>query len=548
MKKISIIVTAMALAVGLSQCKKEQPTTTNGNDAVAITLDIQNTGGTRMDVNTSTGEVTYETGDVIYVASGGTFIGTLTHNGTNFAGTITNPTVGEPLHFYFLGNVTPDETLTAGTTTTCSVVISDQTEHLPVIEYAPSNETYTTGATTFTAHLLNKCALVKFNVTTASEAATCITGMKNKVTVSFADNTLTHSQEGNGLITLPAGNGEKWAILLPQEAMEAGETGSAFSHDGTYTGTYGAVPAIRENGYMSAGIEVNISTQGEAPNDNPEGSINGLFTINANGNQVYFSQGNLQYRASTNTWRFAEHQWNYVGGKFNINQYGNVGGSSNDSISSTYSRWIDLFGWGTSGYNHGAVCYQPWSISTDYLQYYAYGFFNFNLNDESGKADWGYNPISNGGNQENMWRTLSKDEWVYVFNTRNTASGIRYAKAIVNGVKGMILLPDDWNSSIYSLSNANYGGAYFDGNNISGTEWLTVFEPNGAVFLPAGGYREETSIYSPSTWGYYWSSSYQINLNFFAYSIRFNETYMNEFPSYDNRYKGFSVRLVCDVP
>ena len=162
-----------------------------------------------MDVNTSTGEVTYETGDVIYVASGGTFIGTLTHNGTNFAGTITNPTVGEPLDFYFLGNVNPAETLTAGTTTTCSVVISDQTEHLPVIEYAPSNETYNSGMTTFTAHLLNKCALVKFNVTTSSEAATCITGMKNKVTVSFAENTLTHSQEGNGMITLPAGNGGK---------------------------------------------------------------------------------------------------------------------------------------------------------------------------------------------------------------------------------------------------------------------------------------------------------------------------------------------------
>ena len=26
-----------------------------------------------------------------------------------------------------------------------------------------------------------------------------------------------------------------------------------------------------------------------------------------------FSKGNLQYRASTNTWRFAEHQWDFVG-------------------------------------------------------------------------------------------------------------------------------------------------------------------------------------------------------------------------------------------
>ena len=171
MKRIGIIAMAMALVLGLTQCKKEQNAQTNENETVAITLDIRN-GGTRMDVNTVTGEVDYEAGDVIYVVSSGKYIGTLTHNGTNFSGPITNPTVGEPLHFYFLGNVTPAETLTAGTTESCSVVISDQTTHLPVIEYAPSDENYTAGATAFTAFLLNKCALVKFNVTTSSEAAT----------------------------------------------------------------------------------------------------------------------------------------------------------------------------------------------------------------------------------------------------------------------------------------------------------------------------------------------------------------------------------------
>ena len=260
MKKISIIVMTLAFLVALTQCKKEQATPANDGKTVDITLDIKNGNGTRMDVNTSTGEVTYVSGDKIYVASGGKYVGTLTHNGTRFSGTITDPVVGEPLHFYFLGNVTPAETLTAGTTTTCSVVISDQTQHLPVIEYAPSNENYTAGASSFSAHLLNKCALVKFNVTTSSEAATCITGKKNKVTVSFAENTLTHSQEGNGVITLPAGNGEKWAILLPQEAQEAMEEGSAYSADGNYTGSCGAVPTIYENGYLTLGIEVNVST------------------------------------------------------------------------------------------------------------------------------------------------------------------------------------------------------------------------------------------------------------------------------------------------
>ena len=56
----------------------------------------------------------------------------------------------------------------------------------------------------------------------------------------------------------------------------------------------------------------------------PEGAINSLFTINADGDQVYFSQGNLQYQASTNTWRFATNQYDYIG-------------SDNSNISQTYS-------------------------------------------------------------------------------------------------------------------------------------------------------------------------------------------------------------------
>ena len=65
----------------------------------------------------------------------------------------------------------------------------------------------------------------------------------------------------------------------------------------------------------------------------PDGALPGLFSVSAT-QRVYFSQGNLQYQASTDTWRFAEHQYDYVG-------------SDNRSISSTYSGWIDLFGWGT---------------------------------------------------------------------------------------------------------------------------------------------------------------------------------------------------------
>ena len=556
MKKIGIIVAAMALVLGLSQCKKEQPTTTNGNDVVAITLDIQNNRSTRMDVNTGTGEVTYETGDVIYVASGGTFIGTLTHNGTNFAGTITNPTVGEPLDFYFLGNVTPAETLTAGTTESCSVVIGDQTEHLPVIEYAPSDENYSAGATAFTAFLLNKCALVKFNVTTSSEAATCVTGFNNKVTVDFTDASFTYSQTNGGNITLPSGSGERWAILLPQEAMEAGEAGSAYSVDGAYTGTCDAVPAIYDNGFLTAGIVVNVTTEVN-PGEIPVGAINGKFTINADGDQVYFSQGNLQYQASTNTWRFAEHQWDYVGG-YDVNyliDYGNVYDNGlkcdNSLISSSYNGWVDLFGWGTSGWNNGNIYYQPYDTESFWDSESGYGYgptdgtnYGYDLAGTYANADWGvYNAISNGGNTPNQWRTLTEPEWGYVFNNRNTPSGIRYAKGIVNDVKGVILLPDDWNSSVYTLNYTNRPIAPYSTNEITLANWETM-ETNGAVFLPASGWRSGTSYYNSYGWGKYWSVTNYYNNE--AYIVNFYDSSLS-YTNYDRRPYGFSLRMARDV-
>ena len=554
MKKIGIIVSALAFLVVLTQCKKEsQPI----HEAVTITLDLKGNQGTRMDVNTVTGEVTYQNGDVIYVASAGHFIGTLTYNGTNFSGGITDPAVGQPLHFYFLGNVTPAETLSAGSTTSCSVVISDQTEHLPVIEYAPSNENYDSGSTTYTAMLLNKCALVKFNVTTASESVTCITGMRNKVTVDFTENTVTPSQEGNGIIKLPAGSGEKWAILLPQEAMDAGEDGSAYSEDEAYTGTHGAVPAITENGYLTAGIEVNVTTEGGTPSLHPEGAINGLFTINANGDQVYFSQGNLQYKATTNIWRFATNQWDYVG-------------QSNKNVSSTYDNWIDLFGWATSGYHNVYdnfnVRYQPFSYSNTTINTecntYGYGpstnMYDLNLTGMSAEYDWGvHNAISNGGNQAGLWRTLTSDEWNYIFNTRSAStigntSNARFAKATVNGVSGIILFPDNFSSvPIYMPTplQINNESASFNANSYSVEAW-EVMENLGCVFLPVAGnrYRYYTTVnyvgyiteYN-NNGGCYWSTTYYDSGQ--ANYVYFSNSSLN-LQDKNSRYLGFSVRLV----
>ncbi len=519
MKKIGIIAMAFAMLLGMSQCKKENTSASNDEAVkVPITLNVSGNSGSRVAVAPETGVVTFENGDVIHVVSNGVYVGTMNYNGTVFSGEITEPTEGQKLQFYFLGNKTPEFN---ADNTECSVVISDQTEYLPVISYAPSRENYQVGKTDYNATLLNKCALVKFDVTTASEAATCIVGMNNKVTVNLATNEFAYDMDGEGIITLAAGNGEKWGILLPQD--EVNHT-NAYSNDGSFSGSCATIPEIAENDYLINGIAIAIGL--------PGGAIDGLFTVNANGNQVYFSQGNLQYQASTNTWQFAEHQWEIVG-------------EDNTNISSTYDGWIDLFGLGTSGYDHGAIYYQPWSTNNyygGYDGYFPYGgeHYCFNLYDETGQADWGYNAISNGGNCENSgWRTPTRPELEFVLNNRDSNSGIRWVKGIVNDKNGIVLLPDDWTASLYALSGANDLYAEFTGNVISIDDWTTILEANGAVFLPTTGIRNET-FYGSTDFGFYWLST--CSLYFGAYALAFSNSVLQF--SFGQGGNGFSVRLV----
>lgn len=276
--------------------------------------------------------------------------------------------------------------------------------------------------------------------------------------------------------------------------------------------------------------------------NNSIGAIDGLFTINADGDQIYFSQGNLQYQASTNTWRFADNQWDYIGCQNPSSGHvgGTVSGSDNAYISSNYSGWIDLFGWGTSGYNGNA----PYNTSTDNSDYVEPINGNWSgINIIGTNYDWGvYNAISNGGDQAGLWRTLSGGEFYYMIDMRSTASGIRYAKANVNNVNGLVLLPDNWDASIISLNQTNASDASFSSNLISSSEW-EVLENAGAVFLPAGGARLGTSVSDVGSVGCFWSVSYLAGT---AYHIFFDANSIISSNS-STQCQGFSVRLVHDI-
>ena len=246
-----------ALSMLFTQCRKSEVAMPSAGNPVNITLNVG--GNSKADVNPGTGTVTFVNGDKIYVASDGKYVGTLTHNGTVFSGPITGAKNGEPLQFYFLGNKELSEgTPTEGTTTTLTVVISEQPEGLPVISHAPSRENYSPEVTSYSSHLLNKCALVKFSVSGYNGGGkVSVKGMNNKVTVSLTDNAFGYEKDGKGVMTLnKKAQGEYWAILLPQDLVAGG---AAYSSDG-WIGTYGNVPTITVNGYLTDGVEVSLET------------------------------------------------------------------------------------------------------------------------------------------------------------------------------------------------------------------------------------------------------------------------------------------------
>ena len=263
----------------------------------------------------------------------------------------------------------------------------------------------------------------------------------------------------------------------------------------------------------------------------------------SNTKKIYFSQGNLQYQASTGTWRFAENQWDCVGDATEGTVYENGVKCDNAKISESYDGWIDLFGWGTSGWNSGANAYQPYNTSNSYNDYYPGGDSTNSLTGDYANADWGvYNKILNAENQVGQWRTLTDAEWNYLIKKRTDAAS-KQGLATVNNVIGLILLPDSWTlpEGLTFISGAN--GDYAQ-NTYSIADWEKM-ETNGAVFLPAAGKRNGTNgtgVNYVGRFGSYWSSSAEVYWR--SDLLSFNSSV---YTGSDMRNYGLSVRLVKDV-
>lgn len=482
MRKAGTMLLALAMILTFTQCKKTIETVTTQGKTF-ISLDVEN--NSRYDINLETGAVTYQEGDAIYVINDGKVIGGLecdgTGNGKHFVGALWDvdllyhqPYTIDPsdgLHFFFVGDVDPDFDENTGA---LYVDMSNQSVDRPLLSYGHC--AYDASVTKYRCGMRNKCALVKFELTDASTDNVTVNHLHNTAQLLFTGDIVPTEETGS--ITLhKEQDGTLWAYLLEQDAI----TTSVKIGDNIYK-TAVEVPAIQNNDFWGGEDTSKPALEISNTSENLVVIDDKMFSV-GNGKYVYFSSGNLQYRAVTGPngetagYSFASPQYTFVG-------------SANKNISSTYDGLIDLFGWGT-GTN-------PCQYSTNNNEYSTYN-------------EWG-SQINDG----NDWYTLSNDEWNYLFNNlwpeeTNERTG-KYAPARImldqneyiegyNWVNGLVIIPDNFetpagvptfvpgvNNKLDRFWDSNYSNIY------TKEEW-ELMEDAGAVFMPDAGDRTGNSIY-----------------------------------------------------
>lgn len=536
MKRISTIIVTIALIFGLSQCKKNVETINTVADGIQMTLVADNGAKTSFD---GSGAISWGTNEKVYVVVDGYCRGHLTNGsggGNTFTGTISGVSAGDhTFHYYYVG--TEKEIADNATSFEMDFVDQDGTlDNLGKfhVGYGSQELSYDGSSSISGIALMRSLVSIGyFDIAGMAEEGESVymygTNLNNKISIDFSTNAVTNGKIDAGtynFICLGAvsegATCGKYVMLVPNhtDGTQTLATDISFVSKRT-TGTcnntfpYGII-ANRfycKGGNTSTPIDV-------AETSYYPGTLRGVFTV-ASGKTVHFSQGNLQYigSAATPYWQFAEKQYQKLG--------------NNGQISDATNVDRDLFGWGTGN--------DPNKVTEDNSQYSTY-------------TEWGDNKITNGGNDNNQWRTLtgsSEGEWYYLSHTRTAStvgsySNARFTKAYVCEHTGEILFPDTYvhPSGVTLPINLNIDGSSnkYNDNPYDETAWNKM-EAAGAVFIPGAG-RRKGLVYEYVQSSLYWSSTSKDATT--SWAIDLYDAQMEWTFSMDKN-RGYSVRLVRDI-
>ena len=419
------------------------------------------------------------------------------------------------------------------------------------------------GSRNNTLHFRNICALLKITVRTLDTfdvIRVTMSGQKlwGSGHVSVSDgkvvmNVNAANDSETVALRLPAGHrgspaGEAFYIMIPEVDLLNSSVAVSLMNGNTVVKSFSRTGVTGTLAYNC------IHTLGNFTFNAP------VFSVSST-KKVVFAPGNLQYQGYGSyqtsdksdlfggTWRFAEHQWDFIGN--------NPGNSVTDKETRKKQLdWIDLFCWGTSGWSSGAVLWTPFGVDQRSTYYNPGKSLSNSLTGQYARADWGvfnkiYNPSTKVIDPAGTWYIMTKDEWVYMLDSCTTPSK-RFAMAKVGGINGMLIFPDGWDSTWYNPKSANNYTAIYGSNIMTIETFQQQLENRGVVFLPAAG--NQSKYVSDALSGSYWSSSYSPKEEYdtkgnrlaYAYGLYFSNSATQNVGSSGHhlRSHGRSVRLV----
>lgn len=511
------------VALLATQCKKSVEPLANepAGETMEVTVRVQNNTA-KTDI-TAAGAVSWKKGDKLYVVGAtqgllGYVSAVADGDPAQFEGKITALTSAQVLRFYYVG----DKEFTLDGSGNYIFDLSSQDGTLAGIAAHSQlmfgkSEEIAAGTTDFgTIAMTSLMAIAHLNITGNTSNTVTVTG-------GFATSTFNAKTYDGAALTGAARN------ITMTSASAIGDCHLALL-PGTQTLTFraGAKEAKLSQKDVAANTFYNSESAIEVTMTLPEGALPGLFTVSDNGTpgdtsddiKVCFSKGNLQFHTTNKTWQFAANQYDLL-------DISPVTPHQTTDYAENTNKWIDLFGWGTSGveYEGHGTSFQPWSTEETAT---TYGPSTGDLSTSAG-SDWGCN--INGGQ---IWRTLSITEWTYLLGTSSERNGKYSNWVTVNGVQGFIIAPD------VCLNEYNFDNTKTTYNL---SDWNSA-EVAGCVFLPAAGHRIGANVKYVQAGGYYWSSS--VNGSQSARRFGFNSSNIFLEGSLD-RYLGLSVRLVTNA-
>ena len=483
MKKVTLILSALALVLGLSQCKKQETPAQSGEKQHIVLTANNGSDGSKVSgsINGAVLDLTWEGTETITVTGGAS--GTLTFKsgeGTadaTFEGDITLNRGGDIV--FTVGSVPTSYENQTGTAEACATWIEGNNHFVGTSAYQPSGS--------YEVEMKLQYAVLKLDVSALGTSGAMTIAAGGVTVASVTDVT---SSAGKAVFVAVPADGES-----TEYTISCGEK--------TATETWPLEPNVfytKDDGHgVGTGNAIVIE---------PDAPATPKFTVGMDGDTpitVEFAPGNLYWDGTESKFKFEANQWSTTP----------ASGSTWDASHVSHFYWSkdaaeaikEEFSWE-----------QPMSTEDEFF---------------TEASDF---QVS--GYEANTWRTLSRAEWNYLlgFDPEQWAQTDDYGRPGAKGLcawkefdegthKGLVILPDGTDASVME--------------SITSTEALAT---HGAVFLPAAGDRSGTGVYGVGSYGNYWSGTPYGDNEGYAYGMYFNSGCVSVIN--DNRGGGYAVRLV----